>query len=220
MLWKFVNDTGWDWDQLLSYILFAYSKVPQASTGFSPFELLYTHEVTVPLSLLKEIWEGDQGREMPVNIISYVVQMRDRLEKMGELAQTHMAEAQQWQRAWYNQSYMQRSFDPGQKLLVILPSDDSKLLAKWQGPYKVIKRLGPRIYHVFITGQQYSSKVVNVNLLKERVSRSETKAEVLLIRVQEKKDAADEQYLPSAVTEDLNLSHLPDDQQSQVQSIV
>ena len=29
------------WDKLLPYVLFAYREVPQASTGFSPFELLY-----------------------------------------------------------------------------------------------------------------------------------------------------------------------------------
>ena len=30
-----------DWDKLLPYLLFAYREVPQSSTGFSPFELLY-----------------------------------------------------------------------------------------------------------------------------------------------------------------------------------
>lgn len=41
MLRKFVADTGCDWDKWLPFILFAYREVPQASTGFSPFELLY-----------------------------------------------------------------------------------------------------------------------------------------------------------------------------------
>lgn len=62
MLRKFVNNTGTDWDQWLPYLLFAYREVPQASTGFSPFELLYGHEVRGPLSLLREIWEGQEGR--------------------------------------------------------------------------------------------------------------------------------------------------------------
>ena len=30
-----------NWDQLLPHVLFAVREVPQASTGFSPFELLY-----------------------------------------------------------------------------------------------------------------------------------------------------------------------------------
>ena len=32
---------GKNWDKLLPYLLFAYREVPQASTGFSPFELMY-----------------------------------------------------------------------------------------------------------------------------------------------------------------------------------
>ena len=34
-----------NWDTLLPYLLFAYREVPQSSTGFSPFELLYGHTV-------------------------------------------------------------------------------------------------------------------------------------------------------------------------------
>ena len=41
MLRKFVNRSQKDWDEYLPYLLFAYREVPQESTGFSPFELLY-----------------------------------------------------------------------------------------------------------------------------------------------------------------------------------
>ncbi len=58
MLRKFVSETGRDWDQWLPYLLFAYREVPQASTGFSPFELLYGRDVRGPLALLQEMWEG------------------------------------------------------------------------------------------------------------------------------------------------------------------
>ncbi|KAL7872222.1 hypothetical protein SRHO_G00072050 [Serrasalmus rhombeus] len=44
MLRKFVSETGSEWDRWLPFLLFAYRKVPQASTGFSPFQLLYGRE--------------------------------------------------------------------------------------------------------------------------------------------------------------------------------
>uniref|UniRef100_A0A8C5D858 Gypsy retrotransposon integrase-like protein 1 n=1 Tax=Gouania willdenowi TaxID=441366 RepID=A0A8C5D858_GOUWI len=154
MLRKFVNNTGTDWDQWLPYLLFAYREVPQASTGFSPFELLYGHEVRGPLSLLREIWEEQEGRGEPVNVVSYVVQMRERLERMSELAQAHMKKAQQQQKSGYDQSARERSFSPGQQVLVLLPSENDKLLAKWQGPVKVIKKLGPTTYQVEGPGQR------------------------------------------------------------------
>lgn len=87
-----------------------------------------------------------------VNIVSYVVQMRDRLEKDCELAQSHMAEAQQRQKFWCDQAAWQRSLNPGQKVLVLLPSDNNKLLAKWQGPFEIPRKLGPTTYQVSTPG--------------------------------------------------------------------
>ena len=48
MLKKTVAEEGRDWDRLLPYLLLAYREVPQASTGFSPFELLYGRTVRDP----------------------------------------------------------------------------------------------------------------------------------------------------------------------------
>jgi len=41
MLKKVMEADGRNWDQLLPLLLFSILEVPQASTGFSPFELLY-----------------------------------------------------------------------------------------------------------------------------------------------------------------------------------
>lgn len=82
ILWNFVNYTGRDWDEWLPYLLFAYREVPQASPGFSPFELLFGHEVRGPLSLLREIWEGDQegGRRL---LTSYLMLCRCKTDWKG-----------------------------------------------------------------------------------------------------------------------------------------
>ena len=53
MLRKTVNQVGKDWDRLVPNLLFAYREVPQASTGFSPFELLYGQKVRGPLDVSK-----------------------------------------------------------------------------------------------------------------------------------------------------------------------
>ena len=42
-------EEGKDWDKLLPYVLFTYREVPQATSGFSPFELLYGQAVQGPL---------------------------------------------------------------------------------------------------------------------------------------------------------------------------
>ena len=217
MLRKFVNETGTDWDQWLPYLLFAYREVPQASTGFSPFELLYCREVRGPLSLLKDTWVGGQESVETKNIVAYVLQMREKLENMTKLAHENMEEAQRRQKTWYDHKARARSFNPGDKVLVMLPSEASKLLAKWQGPFEVVQKLGPTTYEVASPGERRSRRVLHINLLKEWHER--TKSEVLMIRHVEDEEEVNEQYLPAPSHTNLDISHLSASQQSDIQGL-
>lgn len=57
MLRKSIERDGCNWDQLLPYLMSAIREVPHASTGFSSFELLYSHKPRGLLYLAKEAWE-------------------------------------------------------------------------------------------------------------------------------------------------------------------
>ncbi|XP_035992490.1 large neutral amino acids transporter small subunit 3, partial [Fundulus heteroclitus] len=140
-------------------------------------------------------------------------QMRERLERMTALAQVHKEEAQKHQKNWYDQSARYRSFKPGQKVLVLLPSADSKLLAKWQGPYEIQNRLGQTTYKIAIPDQPRSTRVLHVNLLKEWVERP--KADVFLIQEVLEEEEEDTQYLPQPSPQFLDLGHLSEEKQAQ-----
>ncbi len=86
MLRKFVADTGRDWDKWLPFVLFAYREVPQASTGFSPFELLYGWRFQGPLDLLKKAWMAPADKTDERSIVKIVLEMRNRLERYREEA--------------------------------------------------------------------------------------------------------------------------------------
>ena len=107
MLRRAATDEGKDWDKLVPYLLFAYREVPQASTGFSPFELLYGRDVRGPLDILRESWESSQKSDE--NIISYVLSTRDRLSNMAELVQENLSKAQARQKSWYDMQKCSRS---------------------------------------------------------------------------------------------------------------
>ncbi len=57
MIRKFVHEDAKNWDKWLEPLLFAVREVPQASTGFSPFELLYGRQPRGVLDVLRETWE-------------------------------------------------------------------------------------------------------------------------------------------------------------------
>ena len=100
MLRKTAVQEGKDWDLLIPYVLFAYREVPQSSTGFSPFELLYGREVRGPLDVVKETWEASERSNQ--SVVSYVVNIREKLKKMMALVRENVEKAQKVQKAWYD----------------------------------------------------------------------------------------------------------------------
>jgi transposase InsO family protein len=140
MLRKTAVKEGIDWDKMLPYVLFAYREVPQTSTGFSPFELLYGHQVRGPLDVLKETWQSSEKSEE--SVVSHVLSIREKLEKMKILADANLETAQQQQKKWYDKNARYRSFRPDDMVLLLLPTSTSELMAQWQGPFKVIKKVG------------------------------------------------------------------------------
>ena len=92
MIRKFTASNQKDWDEHLPYLLFAYREVPQESTGFSPFELLYGRRVRGPLDVPKEAWVGYEGEKENISI--HVLELRRCLEEMSELVKENVAKAQ------------------------------------------------------------------------------------------------------------------------------
>ncbi len=195
MLRKFVSDTGRDWDKWLPFLLFSYREVPQASTGFSPFELLYGWWVQGPLDLLRKSWEAASSNETAKSekgIVQYVLEMRDGLERYRELAQENLRQAQQAQKKWYDQPARTRELQPGQKVLLLLPTSTNKLLMKWQGPYTVVCKMGPVTYEIHHPDKGKATQTYHINLLKEW-KEPPSKPETFLLIWEVERDQEDEQ---------------------------
>ena len=132
MLRKAVDEEGKDWDCLLPYLLFAYREVPQASTGFSPFELVYGRHVRGPLDVLKETWTA--SKHATESVVSYILAVQERLERMRDTVRENLEDAQSTQKKWYDHHARNREFEPGNQVLVLLPTSTNKLLASWCDP--------------------------------------------------------------------------------------
>ena len=85
MLKKMCQERPKDWDRYLSAVLFAYREVPQASTGFSPFELLYGRTVRGPMHIFKDIWTKREDPEVQ-NSYLYIFNLKQRLEETCKIA--------------------------------------------------------------------------------------------------------------------------------------
>ena len=170
MLKKTANEEGKDWDHILPYLLFAYRKVPQASTGFAPFELLYGHRVRGHLDILKESWEA--SNKSSESVVSYVLCMQERLSKLRDLVKENLQDAQTTQKSWYDKHARVREFQPGDQVLVLLPTSTNKFLAEWCGPYAVTRRISDVNYEVKMTDRRKQKRIFHVNMLRQWYSPS------------------------------------------------
>ncbi|XP_036804331.1 uncharacterized protein LOC118940159 [Oncorhynchus mykiss] len=171
MLRRVVSRDGKNWDMLLPHLMFALREVPQASTGFSPFELLYGRPCRGILDLAKETWET---QPCPFrSTIEHVTLMRDRLSAVWPIVKEHMEKAQRTQGRAYDKSATPREFTVGEKVMVLVPTAEHRLLAQWRGPYEVMKRVSPVNYLIKQPDRRKKVQLYHINLLKTYHGREE-----------------------------------------------
>ncbi|XP_078235026.1 uncharacterized protein LOC144583991 [Pogona vitticeps] len=164
MIRAYLAENPNNWDQKLQSLLFAYRSVPQASTGFSPFELLFGRKVKGPLDLIKQNWEQiTQGD--PQDVVTYIDTLMNDLKRNLELAAENLQAQKVRQKTWYDQKARERHFNPGEEVLWLRPCKENKLQLKWAGPYRVISKMSDLNYLIEQEEHQ-AQRVVHVNALK------------------------------------------------------
>ena len=64
------------------------------------------------------------------------------MEEITGIVSANLKEAQQRQKTMYDQTARERELEPSEEVLVLLPASSNKLLAQWQGPYCVVRKVG------------------------------------------------------------------------------
>ncbi len=77
---------------------------------------MYGHEVNGPLRMLKKKWLGTE--ESP-NVVKNVSDFKDRLMRAREIAQENLKGSQSEMKGWYDRKAKARSFQPGNKVLIL-----------------------------------------------------------------------------------------------------
>ncbi|XP_040065085.1 uncharacterized protein LOC120838976 [Ixodes scapularis] len=169
MLKRMCQEKPADWDRYLAPLLFAYREVPQASLGFSPFELLYGRNVRGPLSVLKELWTNEALEEETKTTYEYVFELRNKLEDTCKIAHEELERASERYRRCFDRKARHRHIGVGDLVLILLPTDQNKLLMQWKGPYPVVGQKGPLDYEVDLG---HGIKLFHGNMLKKYEERA------------------------------------------------
>ena len=151
------------WDRCLPALLFAYRDSTHSSTGYSPFELIYGHQVRGPLEFLKECWESEKVDEEDRDVHKYIIRMRRRLSTSCRLALESIKSSQVRNKELFDRHARRRLLRPGDQVLLLLPTDVRKLLLQWKGPYVVVKRHDADHYSLSVNGTE---RRYHINQLK------------------------------------------------------
>ena len=137
MLRRLCHEQAHQWHSCINPLLFAYREAPQEAPGFFPFELLYERTVRGPVQILKELWSEEEEVPEVTTSYRYVLELRERLDETIKLAPAEREKNQGRNKDLYNRKARKRSFQLGDKILVLLPTDQNKLLMQWKGPFEI-----------------------------------------------------------------------------------
>ncbi|GBM61405.1 hypothetical protein AVEN_70767-1 [Araneus ventricosus] len=132
MLAKNIQDHGNDWDIHLPYLLFAYRKVPHSTTGLSPYQMVYGRLPRGPLALMRDSWTGNRNIPLAVSrsIEKYLENLRQNLERAHEIATGNAEKNQAEYTRRYNLRAREKTFQVGEKVLILESVSPHKLLKK------------------------------------------------------------------------------------------
>ena len=120
--------------------------------------------------VLKELWTKEVEALEVKNSYQYVFESREKLENTLKIAHEELQKAQHKGKHYYDRKTKVREFQPRDKVLVLLPTDNYKLLMQWKGPYEVRAVVGMNDYKVRVKDKL---KAYHANLLKAYIEREE-----------------------------------------------
>ena len=175
MLSMYVDKQHKNWDEVLPYVQFAYNTSIQASTGFSPFFLMFGREPNLPIesSLDQSTMGVDEARQYGLLLSTFI-------ESKREIARNNIIESQEINRKHYDKNRRPVIYKPGDRVMVYWPrrfkGKATKLLHDYVGPYIVLDRIGITSYRVSKNADEpHKSMPVHVSRMKTYTERTTTK---------------------------------------------
>lgn len=164
MLKRYCHETCKDWDEGVPFVLFAARDTKQESLGFSPAELVFGHNLRGPLKMLREKMVYDESPK--TNVLDFVSRCKEWLHRAVELARESLSSTQTRMKRRFDKKAVERQFNAGDKVLVLLPVPGSALTAKFSGPYDVERKFSETDYIIRTPDRRQKTRLCHVNMLK------------------------------------------------------
>ena len=149
---KLAIQTKTHWDEHIPAALFAYRTAKQDTTKYTPFDLTYGRQATLPIELqmitLPNTNDGNFETDLNIRIYESIYVINDKRLQAKE----NIEIAQEKQKQRHDQNLPQNEYNTGDKVLVYRSRLDKqwsgKLEPKWDGPYTIHQKLNNGAYQL------------------------------------------------------------------------
>ena len=165
MLGTLENELKSDWKSHIPALVHAYNSMPQETTGYSPYFLMFGREPRLPVDVAFGLDTGNRTSKT-----RYIEELRGRLQKSYDLAIKSSAKAKDRQKQHYDLRTRGAQIGEGDRVLVKIVAFDGKhkIADRWEeDPYIVKRKPNPEIpvYVVKKENGQGRERTLHRNLL-------------------------------------------------------
>ena len=144
-----------EWEKCLPLVLYAYRTATHASTGYSPYMLMFGRQPELP----------SVGSSNSFDTNSHVDYIRAKLAELCDFVETNLVEAAEHQKSAYDCYSTSRVLQPGNLVWLSVPTA-GKLDPRWEGKW-IVKSVKSVVNVEISDGNR--TRIVHVNRLRHRL---------------------------------------------------
>ena len=165
------------WDLLQPTLLLAYRTSHHATTGVTPFKLMFGRNPCLPEDVLFSIAGAVEDPSQYGEIL------KRRMQQARERVLQYIELQQQRQKENYDDGVRGRAYVVNDLVFLHNPAvgRSKKFHKPWQGPFKVVEVLGPSLYRIAEVITREKQKVVHFNRLKPAPAKATPSPEAVIL---------------------------------------
>ena len=126
---------------------------------------------------------GDPNKkQLKMSTVEYMKQLENKIETALKAARQNVAQAQQRMKTQFDKVSSVRTLDPGDKVLILRPTSNDKLTAKWIWPVTVLRRCENNNYELEIGKRK---TIMHINCLRRFITPPGDQGDVNMMIVDE-----------------------------------
>lgn len=161
----YLNDKQSNWDELISFAMFAYNTHVHRSTGHTPYETLFGHKPYLPNTITEE-------PSITYSYDDYITNLKQKLNTTQKIARENIIQSKETSKRYYDHKLNPHKYKVNDLVYILnkqnIPNLNKKLSPNYIGPFEIVKVFQNNTVQVK-KGRKFIT--YHTNLLKPVVAR-------------------------------------------------